>query len=213
MCDVKSELKLMPGHNHLSNCNCGWCSGGGGGGGWRGGRSWPRSSSEVSIPSPSPIVGKVTKWGDGGDCCALTICPKCGEQVYFVRHNGGSVWFDSLGPPWPKHFCFSDNARSLRLRSQLTEKELVDRVLFVGVIVKTIVMCHGTNGLVVIEYGQIQRYQSVVSTSANLILLPGELVVVTLDDELPRLHWGDHFPESAVALTQYRLPGTGWRKP
>jgi hypothetical protein len=26
--------------------------------------------------------------------------------VYFVRHNGGSVWFDSLGWPWEKHPCF-----------------------------------------------------------------------------------------------------------
>jgi len=28
-----------------------------------------------------------------------------------VRHNGGSVWFESLGKPWPKHGCF-DNGRS-----------------------------------------------------------------------------------------------------
>jgi hypothetical protein len=27
-------------------------------------------------------------------------------MVYWVRHNGGSVWIDELGPPWPKHPCF-----------------------------------------------------------------------------------------------------------
>lgn len=33
-------------------------------------------------------------------------CPKCRSLVYFVRHNGGSVWLDDLGPPWPKHPCY-----------------------------------------------------------------------------------------------------------
>lgn len=38
--------------------------------------------------------------------CFRTKCPKCGDGVYFIRHNGGSVWIDPpLGPPWPKHPC------------------------------------------------------------------------------------------------------------
>jgi hypothetical protein len=44
------------------------------------------------------------------DCCRPTTCPKCGAPVYFVRHNGGAVWFDELGYPWPKHPCFDDEA-------------------------------------------------------------------------------------------------------
>lgn len=28
--------------------------------------------------------------------------------MFFVRHNGGSVWFDELGWPWPVHPCFAD---------------------------------------------------------------------------------------------------------
>lgn len=36
-----------------------------------------------------------------------TRCPKCSKFVYFVRpYNGGTVWFDDLGVPWPKHGCF-----------------------------------------------------------------------------------------------------------
>lgn len=27
--------------------------------------------------------------------------------MFFVRHNGGSVWFDALGQPWPKHPCMA----------------------------------------------------------------------------------------------------------
>lgn len=33
-------------------------------------------------------------------------CPICGERVYFYRSpNDGRVYFDELGPPWPKHPC------------------------------------------------------------------------------------------------------------
>ena len=38
--------------------------------------------------------------------CRSSKCPKCGSPVFFIRHNGGSVWIDSLGYPWPKHSCF-----------------------------------------------------------------------------------------------------------
>lgn len=38
----------------------------------------------------------------------MVVCPKCACSVYFVRHNGGSVWLDELGDPWPKHPCFDD---------------------------------------------------------------------------------------------------------
>jgi hypothetical protein len=50
--------------------------------------------------------------------CFLTNCPACRAPVFFVRHNGGSVWLDSpLGPPWAKHECFNNgngaNAQAL----------------------------------------------------------------------------------------------------
>ncbi len=32
-------------------------------------------------------------------------CPHCNQMAYFVRHNGGNVWMDALGPPWPRHKC------------------------------------------------------------------------------------------------------------
>lgn len=35
-------------------------------------------------------------------------CPECGQNVFFHQAtNGGRVFFDFLGPPWPKHFCTS----------------------------------------------------------------------------------------------------------
>ena len=33
-------------------------------------------------------------------------CPVCGAAVFFYQNNFGSrVYFDELGPPWPKHPC------------------------------------------------------------------------------------------------------------
>ena len=33
-------------------------------------------------------------------------CPVCGASVFFFHAtNGGRVFFDDLGPPWPKHPC------------------------------------------------------------------------------------------------------------
>jgi hypothetical protein len=34
-------------------------------------------------------------------------CPRCGAEVYFyASKDGGRVYFEELGPPWPKHLCF-----------------------------------------------------------------------------------------------------------
>lgn len=39
-------------------------------------------------------------------------CPVCGTHVYFYQSPaGGRVFFDDLGPPWPKHPC-TDNGMS-----------------------------------------------------------------------------------------------------
>ena len=39
-------------------------------------------------------------------------CPVCGETVFYYQSpNGGRVFFDDLGWPWPKHPC-TDNKRS-----------------------------------------------------------------------------------------------------
>ena len=41
-------------------------------------------------------------------------CPECGEPVFFYANDYGSrVFFDELGPPWPKHPCTDLNAESL----------------------------------------------------------------------------------------------------
>jgi hypothetical protein len=47
---------------------------------------------------------------ESSDFCRPTTCPECGAEVFFIRHNGGSVWGDELGWPWPKHACFDESS-------------------------------------------------------------------------------------------------------
>ncbi len=46
-------------------------------------------------------------------------CPVCGAPVFFYQNeNGSRVYFDELGPPWPKHPCTDNKAHSsIRKRS------------------------------------------------------------------------------------------------
>jgi hypothetical protein len=113
--------------NHAPGCTCGWGgdghSGGGGGG------------------SYYPTVYLREIWPHHNDkFCRPTTCPKCGEQVFFVRHNGGSVWFDELGPPWPKHKCFTDDEYGKALRSTLTEQTQTKVNSVFGIVVEIAVI-------------------------------------------------------------------------
>ncbi len=80
------------GNNHKPDCTCGWGGEDTGGGGFH---------STAANPN-------VTFWpyALASDCCKPTSCPICKKLVFFLRHNGGSAWFDDLGVPWPKHSCF-----------------------------------------------------------------------------------------------------------
>lgn len=110
--------------NHPPGCNCGWGQGWQSGGyGSSGGRSsffWEelnasRATSSSSYSSaPAPVVSTSHKNTNtnvlGGPWVAPnSTCPVCGQCVYFYKlENGGQVYFDELGPPWPKHVC-TDN--------------------------------------------------------------------------------------------------------
>jgi len=77
-------------HGHPPFCNCGW-------GGENHGSSKKNFTSDWS---------KVTSHTNPN-----ASCPVCSTKVFFYRSpNGGSVFFDELGPPWQKHPCTDDKA-------------------------------------------------------------------------------------------------------
>lgn len=88
-------------HNHSPLCDCGW-----------GGTNYNNSRSEPKV--------------DWSKAKSHTIpnahCPICSASVFFYRSpDGGTVFFDSLGPPWPKHSCTSNDAYH-QTREILTER-------------------------------------------------------------------------------------------
>lgn len=86
--------------NHAPNCTCGWGGKGSTGGGFTAAftargtssfASWARVKYEESAKA---YVNPNAK------------CPECGASVYFYQSpEGGRVFFDQLGKPWPKHPC------------------------------------------------------------------------------------------------------------
>jgi hypothetical protein len=96
----------MTGYNHYSNCACGWCvysdrphgPGGGNSGAFR--PEFERRDAETFLKrhSVNSIAG-----------CYLNPnarCPVCAVPVFFYANRFGSrVYFDDLGPPWPKLPC------------------------------------------------------------------------------------------------------------
>jgi hypothetical protein len=81
------------------------------GGGWScgGTASAAPIRSSPSIFCSSPDRAYIVRTWPTEDFTRETACPVCGASVFFVRHNGGSVWFDNLGWPWPKHPCMDSD--------------------------------------------------------------------------------------------------------
>lgn len=88
--------------NHAHSCTCGW------GGEGHLGRNYDRHEYSNRY--------KLTD-----SFCVRSPCPHCGQYVYFVRHNGGSVWFDELGKPWPKHSCFYITSSPTRAQKDIND--------------------------------------------------------------------------------------------
>lgn len=81
--------------NHPPGCTCGF-----GGEGHLGRRSY--GNSFYSFIIPSPVIFNSYK----SYTTPNAKCPVCGEKVFFYQNEAGSrVYFDELGPPWPKHPC------------------------------------------------------------------------------------------------------------
>ena len=73
--------------NHSRGCNCGW-----GGQGYGGGQAMANESRRWEQTSSYTVPN--------------ACCPRCAATVFFYRSPfGGAVYFDDLGPPWPKHPC------------------------------------------------------------------------------------------------------------
>jgi hypothetical protein len=91
--------------NHPPGCTCGW--GGFGHLGQRGPGGYTHTYSSTAYWSVPPIRAAYESYVNPN-----ASCPVCGAAVFFYQSPyGGKVFFDELGPPWPKHPC-TDNTNS-----------------------------------------------------------------------------------------------------
>lgn len=95
----------MTGHNHYADCLCGWCVN-------LGGRTRQKGVLYAS-PDRARLFTSYESY-----TIPNASCPVCGASVFFYQSpTGGRVFFDELGPPWPKHPCTDNSSRPVRLLS------------------------------------------------------------------------------------------------
>ena len=93
--------------NHPINCHCGW-----GGDGHLGRSSGGVGGEGASLSSYAAWVKTKYRSDSTGYTVPNARCPVCQASVYFYHSpDGGRVFFDELGPPWPKHPCTDTQAR------------------------------------------------------------------------------------------------------
>ncbi|MFC4017292.1 hypothetical protein ACFOW4_04955 [Micromonospora sp. GCM10011542] len=75
-------------------------------------RSSARSSTSFRQSYAKPSSTAAASSSAAGWISPNAICPVCGASVYFYANQHGSrVFFDDLGPPWPKHPCVDNPVR------------------------------------------------------------------------------------------------------
>src|SRR5690606_13553566 len=108
----------MTGYNHYPDCTCGWCV------------NYGRSRvdrAELRASYRRHEAESFLKKNDARSIAGCYVnpnarCPVCRAAVFFYANEFGSrVYFDDLGPPWPKHPC-TDNPR----------QEIDERLVFNG---------------------------------------------------------------------------------
>lgn len=90
--------------NHPPNCACGW------------GGEVSKSGLGVRIPRKFFGVPRI-RHAYESFINPNASCPVCGARVFFYSSpDGGRVFFDELGPPWPKHPCTDNSSRPNPIR-------------------------------------------------------------------------------------------------
>jgi len=133
--------------------------------------------------------------------CTPTNCPQCGSSVFFLRHNGGSVWVDFLGKPWTKHACFDKTPEPQWIR-KIREKSASLESPITGVIFSS---ARTDKGIQLIVNGQKSSWYEVVINEKNTAdFFTGKLVL--LDSSLMKVFFSDFSTINAVSINATQKP-------
>lgn len=118
--------------------------------------------------------------------CIKTNCAQCGAAVFFIRHNGGSVFIDPpLGPPWDRHPCMPrKQAGAVATQAQDTfyvspeARELLIRVrgLITGVVTQAEVLPGQHGAMLTIAVAQAEPLVLLMRSPSTYFL--GKMVIL-----------------------------------
>ncbi len=110
----------LTGFNHYPDCACGWCV------------NYSRMSHTTRVRLVADLRHRdaltLLKSNSARTVSGCYVnpnakCPVCGDAVYFYANEHGSrVFFDELGPPWPKHPCTDNPHEPVSLRGAPTRR-------------------------------------------------------------------------------------------
>lgn len=114
------------------------------------------------------------------------------------------MWFDELGPPWPKHGCFDDDDLALQLRESLTTHSEPAAPAVFGVVIETTIRRPGESGQIVVHCSDGSIVDEDFQTTLDLQELVGQIVMVDRSDEfeiklIPILHANENDGGIAIA--------------
>lgn len=200
------------GYNHRDDCECEWCT--------STGASGSRSHSPSWIHSGLSIDFLGHRWEYSSDLTRPTKCKLCGQDVFFVRHNGGAVWFDELGPPWPKHGCYhEDENRHLEFYFGVNGKFRMPKPVSVqslsqgmsrpriGMVVREIRLRNGNAILEICFAGQAEYRYAVVDSEIRPEYIVGSLCA---SDDAPPSCLVVSYDGAAMAVTSFEESEYVW---
>jgi hypothetical protein len=169
-CGQEIEFRYIDGRCVPIHADGGWeCS------------SWSRDSV-VSREDVHPVT---REWREQS-FTRPTTCPHCRKEVFFIRHNGGSVWVDELGWPWPKHACFDGphTDTSVFSRWSVRASGLTNPKLGVISCIRPPTRTTGRESFVEIKLGNSIKIGMFLQWMPPEDMLIGALVCVSIEDKL-----------------------------
>jgi hypothetical protein len=202
--------------NHPPGCTCGFGGEGHlGGGGDVHSAAW-FAMRGYTLPSSAP---RDSTWRYLDDYCRPTKCPRCDAEVFFIRHNGGSVWVDELGWPWPKHSCFDevkDNFPSWIKFFWTETTRLDDPSLLIGIVAHARWIAEGETGprrvVLAVDCGDRGRICLATAPTNTADYFLGQIMVVDLKNRRLLTSTHDRRPILDVPVHPSELNlGAGWQ--